>query len=201
MDGERKIRHVDTDEFIRNLAWLQTLAVGLFVLGLTALYAPFYASLTIRYQLGILFFASGTVFIVHALPSRRWGRFLAEFMIGMIYFTAGVLLLVYPIQDASALTLFVGIALSLKGTLKIGYSRHLLQTSNRQWTLSNGTISLLIGVIVLVGLLAAAAWAVEVLVGIDMIFSALSIFIVCHAIRETLSVGNMFCLRDYCLAG
>jgi uncharacterized membrane protein HdeD (DUF308 family) len=201
MDSERKILHVDTGEFIRNLGWLQTLAVGLFVLGLTALYAPFYASLEIKYQLGILFFAGGAMFIIHAFSSRKWGRFKAESLIGMIYLTAGVLLLVYPIQEVSALTLFVGIALSLKGILKIRYSRHLLQKSNRQWTLASGTISLLMGIIVLAGLPTAAAWAVGVLVGMDWIFSALSIFMVCHAVRETLSEGNMFCLRDYCLVG
>ena len=191
MESERKINHSDTDELARNLAWLQTLSAGLFVVGMIALYAPFYASLAIRYQLGILFVVSGGMFLVHAFPSRKWDGFVAEFLIGAIYSTAGILLFAYPIGDAPALTLFVGVALFLKGILPIVYSRHLHKDQNRQWMLANGTISLLVGAIVLAGLSNTAGWAVEIFVGMDLMFSALSIFMVCHAVREILSEGSV----------
>lgn len=201
MDRNEYVLQVDEDPFLRNLDWLRVIAIALILLGLTALYAPFYSSFGPGRIFGLLFLAGGAMFVVHAVRSRRWGGFSAEFLLGVLYIATGILVFFHPLELVPSLTLFLGVFYLAKGILKMGYSLRLQARSSWQWMLANGTVSVLMGIVVLAGLPSVAMWGVAILVGLDLIFSGLTIFLFAHAMHAVVEGGNIFCIGTNCFQG
>lgn len=201
MDRNEYVLQVDEDPFLRNLDWLRVIAIVLILLGLTALYAPFYSSFGPGRIFGFLILTGGAMFVAHAVRSRRWGGFSAEFLLGALYIATGLLVFFHPLELVPSLTLFLGVFYLAKGILKVGYSLRLQERSSWQWMLANGTVSVLTGIVVLAGLPSVAMWGVAVLVGLDLIFSGLTIFLFAHAMHAVVQGGNIFCIGNNCFQG
>ncbi len=198
MDETHLIERVDPAKLQRSLGWLQAIGVGLALLGFTAAYAPFWTSFSIDNIIGGLYVAAGAMFIAHTLRSVIKESFFAERIFGLLYLGAGILLLAHPLETVLALTLFAGICQVSKGALEMMFSTRLNTVKNRQWLVLGGLISILTGIAILAGLAALAPWAVSVLVGMDLVFSGLSVFALSHAARESATEGRVFCIGDAC---
>lgn len=198
MDEMHSMERVDPAKLQRSLGWLQAIGVGLALLGFTAAYAPFWTSFSVNNIIGSLYVASGAMFIAHTLRSLVRKSLFAEWIFGLLYLAAGILLLAHPLETVLALTLFVGICQVSKGVLEMMFSTRLNTGKNRQWLMLGGVISILTGIPILAGLPSVAPWAVSVFVGVDLIFSGLSVFAVSRAAREGVTEGRVFCIGDAC---
>lgn len=146
--------------------------VVLLILGVLALLVPPLATLGITIFLGWLFVISGVMgliatFTAHGAPGFWWS--LVSALLGIV---VGFILLVSPAGGAVSLTLVLIAFFIIEGIASIMYALdHRREPSGRWgWMLVSGLIDLVLAAIILVGLPGTAAWALGILVGINMIF-------------------------------
>jgi uncharacterized membrane protein HdeD (DUF308 family) len=154
--------------------WKLYLAEGivLLILGFIAIVIPPIATLAVTILLGWLFLLSG----VMGLFTTFWMRQAPGFWWSLISAALGVLvggsLLAMPLSGAFSLTIVLVAFFMIEGVASIMFGlEHKRELSGRWgWMLTSGVIDLVLGVMILAGLPSTAAWAIGLLVGINMIF-------------------------------
>jgi uncharacterized membrane protein HdeD (DUF308 family) len=154
--------------------WVLFLVEGivLVVLGLLAIVVPPIATLAVEILVGWLFLISGiagliTTFWMRGAPGFWWSLLSAVLGIG-----AGIVLLAWPLSGVLSLTLILIVFFTIEGVASIMYAlEHKRELSGRWgWMLASGVVDLILAAIILIGLPGTAAWAIGLLVGINMIF-------------------------------
>ena len=170
----------DANELQRALAqsirehWVLFLIEGivLVVLGVLAIIIPPIATIAVTIFLGWLFLISGIVGLVTTFWARHAPGFWWSLLSAVVAIAAGVVLLGWPVPGAVSLTLLLIIFFIIEGVLSIMYAlEHKKELSGRWgWMLISGIIDLILAAIIWGGLPGTAAWALGLLVGINMLF-------------------------------
>jgi uncharacterized membrane protein HdeD (DUF308 family) len=154
--------------------WLLFLVEGivLMVLGLIAIVLPPIATLAFEILFGWLFLISGvmgliTTFWMRQAPGFWWALLSAVLGIG-----AGLVLLAWPLSGVLSLTLVLIVFFTIEGVASIMYALEHKRELSGRWgfMLASGIVDLIVAGIVLTGLPGTAAWAIGLLVGINMVF-------------------------------
>ncbi|MBO0755214.1 MAG: DUF308 domain-containing protein, partial [Bradyrhizobiaceae bacterium] len=97
----------------------------------------------------------------------------------------GVLLLGWPIAGVLSLTYLLIAFFFIEGVASVMFSiEHRRElTGGWVWMLLSGIVTLALGVIILAGLPGTAAWALGLLVGIDMVFGGSALVAIALAAR------------------
>jgi uncharacterized membrane protein HdeD (DUF308 family) len=90
----------------------------------------------------------------------------------VIALAAGVILILWPISGVLSLTLVLIAFFAVEGIATLMYAfEHKAQLSGRWgWMLASGVVDLILAGIIFAGLPGTAAWALGLLVGINMLF-------------------------------
>jgi uncharacterized membrane protein HdeD (DUF308 family) len=163
-----------------------TEGIILLVLGILAIIVPPLASLAVTILIGWLFLISGVAGLVMTIMARHAPGFWWSLLSAVIAIIAGGLLLWSPVTGVLSLT-FVLIAFFLiDGILSIILAiEHRRQLSGRWgWILVSGILDLVIAGIIFAGLPGTAAWAIGLLVGIDLVFGGVALIMVALAARH-----------------
>ena len=158
----------------------------LVVLGLIAIVVPPIATLAIEILVGWLFLVSGivgliTTFWMRDAPGFWWSLFSA-----VIGIAAGVVLLGWPVSGVLSLTIVLIAFFVIEGVATIMFALdHKRELSGRWgWMLASGVVDLILAGIILSGLPASAAWAIGLLVGINMVFGGSALIAMALHARE-----------------
>jgi uncharacterized membrane protein HdeD (DUF308 family) len=154
--------------------WRLFLAEGiiLFILGILAIVVPQIATIAVEVLIGWLLLMSGIVGLISTFRTRGAPGFGWSLLSAVIGTVAGIVLLAWPLSGALSLTLILTVFLVLEGVVSILYAlEHKRELSGRWgWMLSSGLVDLILAAIIFAGLPGTAAWAIGILVGINMIF-------------------------------
>ena len=154
--------------------WVLFLVEGLVlvVLGLAAIVVPAIATLAVAIFVGWLFLIAGIVGLITTFMMRNAPGFWWSLLSALVSIAAGVVLVGWPVSGAVSLTLVLIVFFILEGVATIMYAiDHRRQLSGRwAFMLASGVIDLLLAAIILAGLPETAAWAIGLLVGINLIF-------------------------------
>ena len=154
--------------------WGLFLAEGiiLVILGLLAIIVPPIATIAVTIFLGWLFLISGIVGLVTTFWARHAPGFWWSLLSAVLAIAAGIVLLGWPVPGAVSLTLLLIAFFIIEGVLSILYAfEHKKELSGRWgWMLISGIIDLILAAIIWGGLPGTAAWALGLLVGINMLF-------------------------------
>jgi uncharacterized membrane protein HdeD (DUF308 family) len=155
-------------------AWKMFLAEGiiLVILGIAAVVLPFAAGLVITIFLGWLFLLAGVVGLVSTFGSRQGPGFVWSLLSALLALIAAGLLLWSPIRGLITLTYLLIAYFVVDGVFTIVFAiEHRRELSARwHWLLVNGLVDLVLAAIIVSGLPDIAAWALGIIVGIDMLF-------------------------------
>jgi uncharacterized membrane protein HdeD (DUF308 family) len=156
-----------------NRHWRMFLAEGiiLLVLGVVAIVLPPLATLAVEILIGWLLLASGILGLVSTYRTRGAPGFGLSLVSALIALAAGIILLTWPLSGAVSLTLVLSVFLLFEGIVSIALAlRHRAGLSGR-WTmlLFSGIVDIALAVIIFAGLPGTAAWAIGLLVGINLI--------------------------------
>jgi uncharacterized membrane protein HdeD (DUF308 family) len=146
--------------------------IVLVVLGLAAVMLPLIATLAISILIGWIFLLSGAVGLMTTFRMRRAPGFWWSLFSGILGVAAGIVLLRWPLRGAISLTLVLTIFLLLEGLVSIMFAlQHKRELSGR-WgmMLVSGVVDLILAAMIFAGLPGTAAWAIGLLVGINMLF-------------------------------
>lgn len=150
--------------------WLVFLGIILIIAGVSAICMPLVASLAVEQVIGWVLLISGLMQAIYSFSSRRWGRFFMRLLAGFLYLIVGLMLVAHPLRGVLTLTFLLGMLFILEGVCKIVAS-----IGNRampRWgsLFLSGILALLIGIIIWNGWPSSAAWAIGLLVGINVLF-------------------------------
>jgi len=144
----------------------------LVVLGAAAIIVPPIATLAVEIILGWLFFISGIVGLVMTFMMRHAPGFWWSLFSAVLSIAAGAVLIGWPVSGVMSLTLLLIAFFILEGIATIMYALdHKRELSGRWgWMLASGIVDLALAAIIFAGLPGTAAWAIGLLVGINMLF-------------------------------
>jgi uncharacterized membrane protein HdeD (DUF308 family) len=154
--------------------WVLFLIEGivLVVLGILAILVPPLATITFTFFIGWLFLIMGIMGLITTFWARHAPGFWWSLLSAVLAIAAGIVLLINPFSGAFTLTLLLIAFFIIEGVLSIMYAlEHKKELSGRWgWMLASGVIDLILAGIILIGLPGTAAWALGLLVGINMLF-------------------------------
>ena len=154
--------------------WVLFLVEGvvLLVLGATAVALPPIATLAVTILFGWLFLVSGVVGLFTSFWMRHAPGFWWSLLSALLGIVVGAMLLGSPLTGAFSLTLVLIAFFLIEGVVSIMFALdHKRELSGQWgWMLMSGIIDLALAIMIFSGLPSTAAWAVGVLVGINMIF-------------------------------
>jgi len=180
------IEHIDrTVATSMHEHWTLRLVEGivLVILGLAALVIP--RSLAVDMLFGWLFLISGITGLISTLWVRRAPGFGWSLVSAILGIVAGMLLLLSP-KGVLSLTLILIVFFVIEGVASIMFAlEHKRELSGRWgWMLASGIIDLILATIILTGLPGTAAWAIGLLVGINMVFGGSALIAMALHARE-----------------
>ena len=154
--------------------WKLYLAEGilLLALGFIAIVIPPIATLAVTILLGWLFMLSGVVGLYTTYMLRHAPGFWWSLLSAALAVLVGVSLLAMPASGALSLTVVLVAFFMIEGVVSIMFALdHKRELSGRWgWMVASGAVDLVLGVMILSGLPSTAAWAIGLLVGINMLF-------------------------------
>ncbi len=159
--------------------WVLFLVEGiiLLILGILAILIPVAASIAVTIILGWLFLVSGIVGLITTFWARHAPGFWWALLSAVLATAAGIVLLLWPVSGTISLTLLLIVFFVIEGVASIMYAlEHKKELSGRwAWMLVSGIIDLILAVMIWAGLPSTAAWALGLLVGINMLFGGTSL--------------------------
>lgn len=154
--------------------WRLFLGEGIILslLGLAAIIVPPLAGLFTTIFLGWLFLIAGILGLLATLRARQAPGFAWSLLSAIAAVIAGGILVWNPLQGLVTLTYVLIAFFIVDGiliiALAIAHRREL--TGKWGWMMVNGVIDLILAAIIVSGLPGTIAWALGLLVGIDMVF-------------------------------
>ncbi len=160
--------------------------IVLAVLGALAIIVPNVATLAVDILLGWLFLISGIVglimtFLMREAPGFWWSLFSA-----VLALAAGVALIGWPGSGVMSLTLLLIVFFILEGIATIMFALDHRREFTGRWglVLASGVVDLVLAAIIFAGLPGTAAWAIGLLVGINMVFGGVALIMFALHARE-----------------
>jgi len=153
--------------------WTLFLVEGtiLLVLGLVAVMVPMVATVAVEIIVGWLILVSGVVGLATTFYMRRAPGFWWSLFSALIGTAAGVVLLLWPLNGALSLTLILTVFLAFEGIVSIMFALDHRRELSGRWgmMLLSGFVDLILAGFIFSGLPGTAAWAIGLLVGINLV--------------------------------
>ena len=158
--------------------WRLFLSEGiiLVLLGLLAVVVPMVASLAVTILFGWLFLISGIVGLITTFVMRQAPGFWWSLLSGVLGVVVGGWLLVEPVQGLVSLTYLLIVFFIIEGiaTIMLALEHRAALSGRWAWMLVSGIVDLFLAAVILAGLPGAVAWALGLIVGINMVFGGAS---------------------------
>jgi uncharacterized membrane protein HdeD (DUF308 family) len=174
--------------------WKVLLAGGIIsvVLGAIAIIIPPLASVTITILVGIILLVGAVGMVAEALSRGTTGHRIWSAILAVLYVIAGVWLLINPAEGTITLTWVLVIFFLVIGLFRLvgGIQGRGAGVPNAGWMIVNGILSIAIAVLVLVELPSSAAWAIGLLVGIQLLFDGFMLIATAMAGKKLAEGGS-----------
>ena len=160
----------------RSLAahWKLFLVEGIFllILGILAIVVPPIATVAVEVIVGWLLLLSGVVGLAASIRMRHAPGFVWSVVSAIVGVVAGVLLLRWPLSGTLSLTLILTAFLVIEGVTSILFALEHKRELSGRWAmmLMSGIVDLALAGIIFAGLPGAAAWAIGLLIGVNLVF-------------------------------
>jgi uncharacterized membrane protein HdeD (DUF308 family) len=145
--------------------------IALVILGLAAVMLPLIATIAIAIVVGWICLLSGAVGLLATFRMRSAPGFWWSFFSGILGVVAGIVLLRWPLSGVFSLTLVLTLFLVLEGIVSIMFALEHRRELSGRWgmMLVSGVVDLILAAMIYAGLPGTAAWAIGLLVGINMV--------------------------------
>jgi len=159
--------------------WVLFLVEGLMLIafGAIAIIVPGAAALAVTVLLGWLFLLSGILGLATTIWMRQLPGFWWALLSALLAIATGAALLWWPFGGVLSLTLGLAIFFLIEGAVSIMYALdHRREFGGRWgWMLVSGVVDIVLAMLILVGFPGTAAWAIGLLVGINMLMGGVAL--------------------------
>ena len=173
--------------------WFLLEGIVLLLLGVAAIGVPQVATIAAAALIGWLLLASGVIGLATTLRMRSAPGFGWSIMSAFLGIVAGIVLLMWPLSGALSLTLILTVFLVIEGIASILFSLDHRRESTRRWgaMLFSGIVDLVLAGMIFLGLPASAAWAIGLLVGINLVFGGSALMSIALTARTAAVPGGL----------
>ncbi|RBI77444.1 HdeD family acid-resistance protein [Roseovarius sp. TE539] len=166
---------IEDEQQLFGPGWKGLALLGLLMVvgGFVAFLNPFAASLTVEFVAGAAFLIVGALQLWLAFTGRagtsgdRW----LSGALGLALVVLAISLIANPLAGLVTLTILVAMLFALMGGLRIALALNERPREGWGWLLASGAVSLALAVLIVLGLPAAAAGILGILLGIDLTMS------------------------------
>jgi uncharacterized membrane protein HdeD (DUF308 family) len=170
---------------VRQASTLSALwGASLIILGMLAVGSPFLAAVAVNVFIAWLIVLAGVVHLTVALHTREAGSLIWRLLVGLAYVSFGVYLIAHPALGVAALTLVLASLFLVEGILNIALFFKVRSIPRSGWVLSDGIITLLLGLMIYAQWPSSSAWAIGTLVGVSIIISGVTRLMLSMAVRK-----------------
>lgn len=139
--------------------------------GTAAIIVPVIATLTLTIFIGWILVYAGVVMAMHSWAQRGGhGRTWERALQALLALIIGVYMVLFPDSGALSLTLLLVIWFVVNGVLQFVAARQLRGLPGVGWLLFGGVLSIVLAALIAMDLPSSAAWAIGLLVGINLVF-------------------------------
>lgn len=153
--------------------WMVAFGVLVSLFGVAALILDVSATIASVYTIAIFIIIAGAAEIATGIGAKSWGRFFLWILGGLLYIVAGSFALANPLIAAYFLTLMLGAGLIATGGVRI-YLGTQLGKEVRGSVIFAGVLTLIIGILIVVGWPANTPFILGILLGVDLLFWGLA---------------------------
>jgi uncharacterized membrane protein HdeD (DUF308 family) len=157
---------LSADDMRRAHGWLIVAASCALMAGLISIAVPIITSVTIAILIGWVLLIGGATMGAHAFSDRAALKGLEA----LVTFLAGLYILLFPLSGTVTLTFVLAVWFFAGGLLSLASATRATNRLEATMAFFSATISMLLGVLIAVELPSSAAWAIGLLVGVNIIF-------------------------------
>lgn len=156
------------------------------ILGLLAIALPPIAGVAVTVVLGWLFLIGGVVGLVATFYQKNAPGFWWSLISAAVAVLAGGILLSNPIAGVATLTYVLIAFFLIDGVIIIvmAFEHRRELTGRWEWMMLGGVMDLILAAIIIAGLPGTLAWALGLLVGIDLLFGGFSLIAMALSARN-----------------
>jgi uncharacterized membrane protein HdeD (DUF308 family) len=158
------------DDVRKARRWLTVTAILALLGGAAAIVVPPVATLTMTIFIGWILVYSGVVMAIHTWTQRAAGGTWERALQALLALVIGIYMVLFPGAGALSLTLLLVIWFVISGGLQRAAARQLRGLPGAGWMLFGGLLSIGLAVLIAVDLPSSAAWAIGLLVGVNLVF-------------------------------
>lgn len=150
------------------------------ILGIIMLMVPKITSFAVAFILAIILTAYGLYRIVNSVIERKYIRHVfLNIFIGLILLTCGIILFLYPVFNLVLLTSTIAVYFILESIATAAFAFQTRGIVHVWWlNLLTAFLQFFLGLIIILGLPTTALWTIGILLGINFLFSGMSMLMV-----------------------
>lgn len=167
--------------------WSMMWGILMFICGILAISLPLATSIGIVIVLAWLILFAGISHLMFAFQSHGAGAVLWQILLAVVYGVAGIYMLMHPLLGVLSLTLVLAVFLLVEGVLELVLYFRVRRIRHAGWILFDGIVTLLLGILIWAHWPSSSIWLIGTLVGISLIFSGISRFMLALAVRNLAS--------------
>jgi uncharacterized membrane protein HdeD (DUF308 family) len=164
--------------------------VLLIVLGMAAVGSPFLAAVAVNVAIAWLIVLAGSIHVILAFRAHGAGSMIWKLLVGVAYVCFGIYLILHPVLAVASLTLILASLFLIEGVLDIVLFVKMRSVGGSIWVLTDGIITLVLGLLIYLQWPSSSAWAIGTLVGISMIISGVTRVMMSLAVRKATQTSS-----------
>lgn len=176
------------NEFVAELAkrWKTLMFLGILALiaGVVCIAVPALASVTIALFIGWLLVFGAVLQAIDAFSVKEASRIALRLLGALITLGVGIWLLVSPLKGTFTITVVIAIWFFASGGVRLVSGIRHKGTPGAGMVVINGLLSLILGALILADLPSSAAWAIGLLVGVDLVFTGFALITTATAAKN-----------------
>ena len=160
--------------------------VVMIVLGVLAIAAPAFATITVDIYVGWLFLISGVLGLIAMFSARNVPAFLWTLVTALLSIVVGGVLLWKPVEGALSLTIVLTAFFVVEGVFQAAAAPIYRDAipSSWGWLLASGVADLALAGIIIAGWPGTAAWTLGLLVGVNLLTTGWAVVMVALGARD-----------------
>ena len=160
--------------------------VVMIVLGVLAIAAPAFATITVDIYVGWLFLISGVLGLIAMFSARNVPGFLWTVITAVLSIVVGAVLLWKPVEGALSLTIVLIAFFIVEGVFQAAAALIYRDAipSTWGWLLASGVADLALAAIIIAGWPGTAAWTLGLLVGVNLLTTGWAVVMVALGARD-----------------
>jgi uncharacterized membrane protein HdeD (DUF308 family) len=136
---------------------------------------PIITTLTMTLFVGVAIMVGGIVEFIGAFTMKRWGDMLGEIVLAVLAVAAGFFMLRYPGAGMATLTLMLGWYFVIEGLFRLGLGLRWRPAPGWGRMTANGTVTVLLGILVLAQWPSSSLWVLGMLVGVKLLMNGIAL--------------------------